>query len=351
MIYLHEDGVEEAMALAFTPPLRFDPNGSVELRRPQNQFYANCDSLLHTLLLAKPNGWRGYVMQLLEAGFRFEGRNHFAMLEQLTREVDDELLDACIDAGLDMHAVRSEQDPSNVLLNSVLNQEPEQFHWLLSRGLDPFMLHRFKEMGRDYLVERSLFGEAVQFCRHNGKANAEDCYIGIPMALLKMGMAKLDRMEDSFIYFKDCFGNQSHMFNPTPKFKTGWGSISSESASERAWERKRFETFRDYLTMSSNLLVNYLHSGLPIEHMSVQELIDIYTVGGLEDLCKSERWRGHEKHLYALSLQMPEHIRADMQRFGFELLAAAEAQIASRSIQTPVQDWGLVSPSVQLQKS
>lgn len=331
MVHDSDDGFEEALALAFSPPLGFDPNAKITIARASNEAWRTCDDLLSVLLIRKPAHYDTYAHALLDGGFSFAGRDHYRIARLLIRGADDALIDKAVAHGLNLHAIKSENEPHNVLLDAVHSEDPELLKAMLARCIDPFMMHRFREAA-GHMVERSLFAEALQFCRR-GYENNPDNYIGTPMTLLKLGLAKVDSMNESFIYFDDCHGHMSHLYCSIPHHNPGMPPI------DRSWEQDRFRAFESYLRESKDLAFVYLSGEKKIRDISTEDFLRCYTANQLENICSEGWWKGSEGRLFEIYTQMPAHIQWEMEDRVRPLLVAGAIHSASHIIQLPAQHW------------
>ena len=328
---IHEDvGAEEALALAFTPPLAFDVNESIKLRRAANPFYERCDNLVELLLLKKPRHYQFYIEDLLKAGFLFEARDHFSIGRLLLKESDDALIDACVAQGLDLHA-HDKEDGHNLLHHAAMEGMLGRFEQLLARGLDPFGARCFVEAsGRQ--VRQGVFSVAMQFCRGPDAATGRKTYIEIPLTLLKLGAAKITSgVNANFIYFADCQGNECHAFYGSDDPNRIYG--------DRAWERDRFTAIRDYYTQTFDEISLLMTSGQKMHAMTTEQLIGAYSICRLRDVCAESWWQGHEAQFFQLYSAMPDHIQHEIEQVAPDLVIRATNKGVNTHIQLPAQHW------------
>ena len=322
-------GPLNALARAFTPPLAFDPNQLIHLSGDSQGNAPEQSDLLSLLLAYKPNHYLTYAHRLLDAGFSCEGRNQYELGRLLlpTLNSDPSLIEKAMAKGLDLHAIKSEAEPYNLLCQAIQSQDHAAFEWLMRHGLDPYV--QVSQTRGQGLVSQSLFAESMKAWRARGEPGLEENDIGIPLTLFRKGVAQVVSIakDNPLIGFKDCHG---------------YSFFTAYFPGSFPWEIKRYNAFTQAIHEMQELADSYISGQKQMEEMTPDALLQCYAVGKLEAIYQAPGWQGHEAHLYALYEQMPEHIRAAMEP-ATTLLVVGAARQAQSQIQGPAQHWNIES--------
>lgn len=327
--WLHNrtEGVEEALALAFTPTLRFDANSRIHLEKPRNQLWERCDNLLLLLLLSKPYDYEHYILQLLNAGFSFEGIDHYAIMRELVRQPSTELLEACLNHGLNPHATAhvGGTHPQNqhlwghnALLDSIHQEDPMWFHRLLALGLSPHIPTQTLPGTADQQKEYGLIVDAFSHC--GASRTVPEVYLDMPMTLFRMGCCKLRYRDSDTLYFIDPYDHTFSLTDGTPFVQGG----ASERGDPPHWKKKRFNAFELAIEEMSARLDQMKAGKIPITEYTPQDMYDAYTLDQLKPLCEPHQWRGHEQHFSEIYTQLPPYMQAEIALEATSILLCGE---------------------------